>query len=83
MLGRLQMTTVQALTKYKDIAGKIFGEDNKKWRFQDGMYKASTLETEIRRIVEEQDKGKQMFDKNLPRDFSTLVGAWSVQDIIY
>lgn len=45
------MSTEEALTKYNDLAGKIFNTQNKKWRGQDGTFKASTLEAEIRNMI--------------------------------
>ncbi|KAF8958027.1 hypothetical protein BDZ97DRAFT_1843668, partial [Flammula alnicola] len=36
MLGRLQMTTEQAMEKYNLIAKNIFRKKNQKWKAQDG-----------------------------------------------
>jgi len=51
MLGRLRMTTKEALEQYNTIAGRIFCAANKKWAVQDGTFKATTLEQEIKKIV--------------------------------
>jgi hypothetical protein len=51
MLGWLRMNTKEALEQYNTVAGKIFSKENKKWRNQDGTFKASTLEAEMRRVV--------------------------------
>jgi hypothetical protein len=51
MLGRLKMNTKEALAEYNKVAGKVFCKENKKWKTQDGTFKASTLEAEIRRLV--------------------------------
>ena len=51
MLGRLQMTTKEALEQYNIIAGRVFCTSNKKWLIQDGTFKATTLEQEIKRVV--------------------------------
>ena len=51
MLGRLQMTTKEALEQYNIIAGRVFCTRNKKWLIQDGLFKATTLEQEIMRVV--------------------------------
>ena len=46
------MSTEEALMQYSLIAGKIFSKENKKWKSQDGTFKASTLEKEVKRLVE-------------------------------
>ncbi|KAI9775396.1 MAG: hypothetical protein M1839_001251 [Geoglossum umbratile] len=51
MLGRLQMSTKEALEEYRAIAGQIFSAKNKKWVVVDGAFKATTLEQEIKRVV--------------------------------
>lgn len=51
MLGRLHMTTEEALRHYGGIAGSIFNAKNKKRVMQDGTFKASTLEAEVRKVV--------------------------------
>jgi hypothetical protein len=51
LLGRLRMTTKEALGQYSALAGKIFAKANKKWVVQDGTFKASTLEQEMRRLI--------------------------------
>jgi len=50
MLGRLRMSTDDALDEYTQLAGYVFGE--RKWAFQDGLFKASRLEEAIKKIVE-------------------------------
>jgi len=57
MVGRLRMNTREALEQYNTIAGKIFSKRNMKHKFQDGTFKASTLETEMRRVVAETSNG--------------------------
>ncbi|KIJ49334.1 hypothetical protein M422DRAFT_161231 [Sphaerobolus stellatus SS14] len=51
LLGRLDMNTEQALKHYNDIAKKIFGNDNRKRFFQDGAFKATVLENEVKRVI--------------------------------
>lgn len=51
MVGRLRMNTKEALEQYNTIAGKIFSKKNKKRKYQDGAFKASTLEAEMKRVV--------------------------------
>ena len=51
MLGRLRMTTKEALEQYSNIAGRIFSAENKKLLVQDGTFKATTLEREMKRVI--------------------------------
>ncbi|KAF8967329.1 hypothetical protein BDZ97DRAFT_2073670 [Flammula alnicola] len=51
MLGRLQMTTEQAMEKYNLIAEKIFSNKNRKLKAQDGTFKSTTLKEEIQKVV--------------------------------
>jgi hypothetical protein len=44
------MSTDDALDEYTELAGYVFGE--RKFRFQDGLFKAARLEEAIKRIVE-------------------------------
>jgi hypothetical protein len=44
------MSTEDAINEYVDLAEYIFGE--RKWYFQDGMFKATRLKTAIQRIVQ-------------------------------
>lgn len=61
MVGRLRMNTKEALEQYNSIAGKIFSKKNKKSPHQDGTFKASTLEVEMKRVVASRSNG----DENL------------------
>jgi hypothetical protein len=69
MLGRLRMSTTEALEKYNGIAGRIFSEKNMKWKTQEGKFKATTLEQEMKSIVasklKERDEDARMFDPEL------------------
>lgn len=51
MLGRLRMSTREALTEYVSIMRTVFSDDNKKIPGQDGTFMASTLEKELRNLV--------------------------------
>ncbi|KAI9769204.1 MAG: hypothetical protein M1840_004333 [Geoglossum simile] len=51
MLGRLRMSTKEALEQYRIIAGQIFSAKNRKWFMGDGAFKATTLEQEVKRVV--------------------------------
>ena len=57
MVGRLRMNTKEALEQYNTIAGKIFSKKNKKRTYQDGTFKASTLEAEMKRVVAARSDG--------------------------
>ena len=57
MVGRLRMNTKEALEQYNTIAGKIFSKKNKKHKYQDGTFKASTLEVEMKRVVAARSNG--------------------------
>ncbi|KAF8544998.1 FabD lysophospholipase-like protein, partial [Trichophaea hybrida] len=50
MLGRLRMSTKEALDEYNKLAGYVFGE--RKWAFQDGYFKATRLEEAIKKIIQ-------------------------------
>ena len=58
MLGRLGMTTRDALRTYNDIAGSIFCKSNRKRSYKDGAFKATTLEKQIQSLVAEKALGE-------------------------
>ena len=60
MLGRLRMTTTDALRTYNKIAGSVFCKSNRKHSFQDGAFKATTLEKQIESLVAEKALGENM-----------------------
>ena len=45
------MSTTEALEKYNTISGRIFSEKNMKWKTQEGKFKATTLEQEMKNFV--------------------------------
>ncbi len=57
MLGRLKMSTEDALHNYKKLATTVFSPDNRKLFYKDGKFKASTLEAEIKEIVKHSCEG--------------------------
>jgi hypothetical protein len=68
MLGRLRMDTREALEQYNTVAGNIFSKKNTKWKIQDGTFKASTLEAEMKRVVAARPAGNaelMMIDESL------------------
>lgn len=75
MLGRLRMDTREALEQYNTVAGNIFSKKNKKWKTQDGTFKASTLEAEMKRVVARSagDAELMMIDENLADGLGRVV----------
>ncbi|KAK0477682.1 acyl transferase/acyl hydrolase/lysophospholipase, partial [Armillaria novae-zelandiae] len=57
MLGRLKMSTEDALHNYKKLATAVFSPDNRKAFYKDGKFKASILEVEIKEIVKNSHVG--------------------------
>jgi len=51
MLGRLRMSTREALAEYNRVAKCVFSKENKKRMTQDGMFKETTLEAEVQKLV--------------------------------
>ena len=51
MLSRLRMTAAEAAEQYIELARQIFGPQNQKSRFQDGRFKATTLEEAVKKVV--------------------------------
>jgi hypothetical protein len=51
MLGRLRLTVDQAIAKYGDFGKRVFSD--KKWKVQDGTFKATNLENVIKQIVKD------------------------------
>ena len=52
MLGRLGMSTEEALEHYKTISRQVFGPNNRKHDlWNDGKFKATTLVTEMKKVI--------------------------------
>ncbi|KAK0447477.1 FabD/lysophospholipase-like protein [Desarmillaria tabescens] len=51
MLGRLKMSTEEALQSYDRISSAVFTAENRKPFYSDGKFKATTLEKEIKNVV--------------------------------
>lgn len=84
MLGRLRMTTEEALQAYNSIASAIFSNKNRKLKYKDGAFKATTLETEVKRLVRDKNLGDHMLD--LPKDTqraSAFVCAMPAKNMAY
>lgn len=52
LLGRLHLTTEQALTEYSVLTGEVFKERKTRWLGNDGKYKATKLETVVKALVQ-------------------------------
>ncbi len=57
MLGRLKMSTEDALRHYKKLSAAVFSHDNRKLVYKDDKFRASTLEAEIKEIVKNSCEG--------------------------
>ena len=75
MLGRLRMSTTEALEKYNTIARKIFSAKNMKRVTQEGKFKATTLEREMKRIIVAKIQGSDGETKMLDEDYAGKRGA--------
>ncbi|KAJ2900294.1 Patatin-like protein 2 [Zalerion maritima] len=70
MLGRMKMTTEQAIKGYHDFAKKIFGRKKSKVRFWE--YNEETLAQAVRDMVEYEGNGETMLEEC--RDIKTETG---------
>lgn len=75
MLGRLRMSTTEALQKYNEIAGKIFSVKNRKRMMQEAKFKATTLEQEMKKIVAATIQGSDGETRMLDEDCTGKKGA--------
>ncbi|KAL9004634.1 MAG: hypothetical protein Q9188_002561, partial [Gyalolechia gomerana] len=64
MLGRLQMTTKDALRTYNKLAGSVFCKANRKRFYKDGTFKETTLEKEVQELVAAKELGESMLREN-------------------
>ncbi|KAJ4301871.1 hypothetical protein N0V90_003967 [Kalmusia sp. IMI 367209] len=62
MLGRLRMTTDEALRAYNSLSRDIFSGKNKKRKDQDGAFKATTLQEKVQDTVSERKLGEYILD---------------------
>ncbi|KAL8831591.1 MAG: hypothetical protein Q9170_005232 [Blastenia crenularia] len=79
LLGRLQMTTKDALRTYNKLAEAVFCKANRKSSFKDGSFKATTLEKEVQNLVATKELGESMLyesdDTGLAKTFVCAVPA--------
>jgi hypothetical protein len=60
MLGRLGMTTEEAIHQYTATASAIFSKANRKPSYKGDTFKATTLETKIKQLVADKGLGERM-----------------------
>lgn len=74
MLGKLEMTTTEAIEHYIRILERVFASSNKKKVYQEGTFKATTLEAEIKTMVAAKSKDnngdEQMISSNDSTSFA-------------
>ncbi|TPX16722.1 uncharacterized protein E0L32_003663 [Thyridium curvatum] len=81
MLGRLKMSTEEALQEYDRFAHKIFSTSNRKIALSD-RFKASTLQEAIEDLVARRGKGQLMSEpKEIASDCKTFVCAMPTRDL--
>jgi hypothetical protein len=70
MLGRLRMSTADAIAAYNHMSGHVFSE--KKFFMQDGSFKATKLEEAVKKIIKQygdlNDEQEDMLDKQANTD---------------
>ncbi|KAL2135632.1 hypothetical protein VTI74DRAFT_7582 [Chaetomium olivicolor] len=67
MLGRLRMSTEEALQAYYNCASKIFSRENrKKWRLLSQRFQATALQEVVESLVKERGMGELMRDPECP-----------------
>ncbi|KAH6619706.1 hypothetical protein B0J18DRAFT_482331 [Chaetomium sp. MPI-SDFR-AT-0129] len=81
MLGRLRMSTKEALEAYDDCASKIFSKQNRKRSSLSDKFKSVALQKAIEEIVEKRGLGENMRDsdgpdKGLGDDWDENVKIW-------
>ncbi|KAI5816070.1 acyl transferase/acyl hydrolase/lysophospholipase [Pyronema omphalodes] len=83
MLGRLRMSTTEALAAYIELSTAVFSE-KKVWILQEGLFKATKLETEIKKTIsrysELHDSDSDMLDTR-DQSCKTFVCAVPAHDI--
>ena len=57
------MRTDEALRTYHSLSSRIFSKDNKKRMVNNETFKATTLETEVQKIVRDKGLGELMLGK--------------------
>jgi predicted acylesterase/phospholipase RssA len=83
MLGRLRMTTEEALKAYNSLASEIFSRNNRKMAIQDGLFKATTLEKKVKELVAHKQEGEFMLAPNEPKMGKAFVCAMPAKNLAY
>ena len=66
------MSTEDALKQYNNFAKQVFSQKNRKWigQLENGLFKASTLERVVKKMVKESNKDysgdEYMLDSSMP-----------------
>lgn len=70
MLGRLRMSTANAIAPYNLMSGHVFSE--RKFFMQDGSFKATKLEEAVKKTIKQygdlKDEQEDMLDKQANTD---------------
>ena len=78
------MTADDALQIYHSMAQAIFSKDNKKFKGQDGLFKATTLKEKVQEVVSKEKLGELMFDSSRhPRKAKAFVCAVPANNMEY
>lgn len=73
MLGRLRMSTREALDEYDNCAAKIFSKDNRKrWSLSE-RFRATALQEAVEGIVKARGLGERMWDPQCPDKGKAIV----------
>ncbi|AEO54031.1 hypothetical protein MYCTH_2296089 [Thermothelomyces thermophilus ATCC 42464] len=68
MLGRLRMSTEEALHEYDQCASKIFSSRNKKWNTATEKFRATALKEVVQDLVRRRNTGEYLRDPTLRYD---------------
>ncbi|KAL2154298.1 hypothetical protein VTH82DRAFT_2974 [Thermothelomyces myriococcoides] len=68
MLGRLRMSTEEALHEYDQCASKVFSSRNKKWTTATEKFRATALKKVVQDLVQRRNMGEYLRDPTLRYD---------------
>lgn len=68
MLGRLRMSTEEALREYDQCAAKVFSFQNKKWTTTTEKFRATALQEVVEDLVRRRNMGEYLRDYELDHD---------------
>lgn len=81
MLGRLRMSTKEALQEYDNCAAKIFSSKNKKTWSLSERFRATALQEVVQGIVKARGMGELMRDPERPKKGKVVVCVMPAEDI--